>query len=200
MSSSDLELARALSRLLSEPPAYGPTALPTPPCATVPAPDPSRFVRFQREAGGSPKPASLPVLTVPAPSRPAAPPEPPVVEPGGFDAGSLTPFLEWACRAAAADAAFLLDPHGLVVAKIGSLSAEEAEAWGARLEVALDPARAVPGAADEGTAVAIEAGERVVTAFAADVSGRGSVIVGLAGPAHVGRPVREALRKALAGR
>lgn len=48
MSSSDLELARALSRLLSEPPSAGrPPAAPGSPAA-VEAPDPARFVRLRK--------------------------------------------------------------------------------------------------------------------------------------------------------
>jgi hypothetical protein len=130
---------------------------------------------------------------------PAAPPEPPAIAPGGFGAGVFTPLLEWACRAASADAAFLMDPHGLVVAAVGSLTPDEAEAYGARLMIALDHARAMSAEGGGEAAVAVEAGDRVVTAFPATASDGIPFTVGLAGSAHVPRPVREALRRSLAG-
>lgn len=196
MSSSDLELARALSRLLAEPSAGERTAAAS--GFGVPPPDPSRFVRFrQASAPRSGAPAEAPVAASPAPAAP--PLEPPAIAPGGFGAGVFTPLLEWACRAASADAAFLMDPHGLVVAAVGSLGPEEAEAFGARLMIALDQARAMSAAGSAETTVAVESGEKVLTAFAAMASDGIPFTVGLEGPAHVARPVREALQRALAG-
>lgn len=49
MSSSDLELARALSRLLAEAPGTGPAAAPATEAAPVEPADPSRYVRLRRE-------------------------------------------------------------------------------------------------------------------------------------------------------
>lgn len=200
MSSSDLELARALSRLLSEPPS-GARAAAAAPSASVPPPDPSRFVRFRGVGAALPArpPAPAGPPAVPVPAAAPAPPEPPAIAPGGFGAGVYTPLLEWACRAASADAAFLMDPHGLVVATVGALEPEEAEAFGARLMVALDQARAMSGDGGPEATVAVEAGEKVLTAFAATASDGIPFTVGLTGPAHVPRPVREALQKALGG-
>ena len=50
MSSSDLELARALSRLLAELPARAPVPAAQPPPTAVEPPDPSRFVRLRKPA------------------------------------------------------------------------------------------------------------------------------------------------------
>jgi hypothetical protein len=52
VSSSDLELARALSRLLAEPPSTAPP--PSGPAAAAPVepPDPARFVRLRRPEAG----------------------------------------------------------------------------------------------------------------------------------------------------
>jgi hypothetical protein len=50
VSSSDLELARALSRLLSELPAGAPLTVPPSTAAAVEPPDPSRFVRLPKPA------------------------------------------------------------------------------------------------------------------------------------------------------
>lgn len=58
MSSSDLELARALSRLLAELPAGAPAAAPPPPAAPVEPPDPARYVRL-------PGSAEAPAVSVP---------------------------------------------------------------------------------------------------------------------------------------
>ena len=49
MSSSDLELARALSRLLAEAPSTAPPAPPAPEAAPVEPADPLRYVRLGRE-------------------------------------------------------------------------------------------------------------------------------------------------------
>ena len=92
-----------------------------------------------------------------------------------------------------------MDPHGLVVATVGALGPDEAEAFGARLMVALDHARAMTAHGAEGTSVAVELEERVLTAFLATASDGIPFTVGLAGAAPVPRPVRDALRRALAG-
>ncbi len=195
MSSSDLELARALSRLLAEPPAGERPAAGS--AFGVPPPDPSRFVRFRQAA--APRGASSAEPPVPAPPPAAASLEPPAVAPGGFGAGVFTPVLEWARRAASADAAFLLGPDGLLVAAVGSLAPDEAEACGARLVVALDQARAMSADGGERTAVSVESGEKVLTAFRVVAPEGIRLTVGLAGAAHVPRAVREALETALAG-
>jgi len=52
VSSSDLELARALSRLLAEPPSTAPPAPGPAPAARLDPPDPARFVRLRRHEAG----------------------------------------------------------------------------------------------------------------------------------------------------
>lgn len=58
MSSSDLDLARALSRLLSELPAHAPAAAAPPPAAAVEPPNPNLYVRIR-------KPGEAPAVSVP---------------------------------------------------------------------------------------------------------------------------------------
>jgi hypothetical protein len=50
VSSSDLELARALSRLLAELPSGAPSRAAPPPPTAVEPPDPTRFVRLPKPA------------------------------------------------------------------------------------------------------------------------------------------------------
>lgn len=196
MSSSDLELARALSRLLSEPPAGARRATPLPPLGGVEPADPSRFLRF-REVG---RPAAAPPTPEAAPApEPASPAPPPRIDSRGFGAGVFTPLLEWGLGAAAADAVFLMDPHGLVVASIGPLGAGEAEAFGARLMVSLEHARAMAGPDPGEAAVVVEAGGRTLSAFAAVAFDGTELTIGFSGASPVSRPVREAMCHALAG-
>ncbi len=194
MSSSDLELARALSRLLSEPPAGARRAGPLPNLADVEPADPSRFLRFRKTG----RPATVPP---PEPAQVRAPssPPPPQIDARGFGAGVFTPLLEWGLEAAAAEAAFLMDPHGLVVASIGRLGVGEAEAFGARLMVSLEHARAMAGPDPGEAAVVVEAGGRTLTAFTARAFDGTELTLGLSGTAPVERPVREAMCRALAG-
>ncbi|MFN7988195.1 MAG: hypothetical protein U0529_12020 [Thermoanaerobaculia bacterium] len=197
MSSSDLELARSISRLLSATPA-GATAPGHAPVGAVEPPDPSRFLRFrQHDVATSP---AAPPRPAPKPSRaePLAPP--PQVADWGFDVETLTPLLEQARDAAGADAAFVTDPRGVVVASVGAFAEDAAGPYGSRLVVALERAREISGSAAEETSVVVEAGGRALTAFTASTPDGLLVTIGFQGTSPTPRPVREALRRVLAGR
>lgn len=181
MSSSDLELARSLSRLLSAAPAGAP-APGRAPVGAVEPPDPSKFLRFGRTVETT---------------APAAPPQ---VAGLGFDAETLTPLLEEARSAAGADAAFVTDTHGVVVASVGAFTENAAGPFGARLAAALERAREISGCAAEETAVIVEAGGRALTAFTAPGPDGTLLTIGFQGVSPTPRPVREALRRVLAGR
>lgn len=201
MSSSDVELARALSRLLAGPPAGAPSAgRPPSPSAAVPSPDPSEFVRFRRAGPVGPAVAQTAAAFSPRPAAsPAATPPPPSIPSNGFGAGVYTPLLEWAQGVAGAEAAFLMDEHGLVVAATGGIDSSAAEGYGVRLMIALDHARAMSTGESERTAVSVELGERVLTAFPAPGRDGTPFTVGIVGPAHVPAAVHGAVRDAFAG-
>jgi hypothetical protein len=197
VSSSDLELARSLSRLLSESTA-GASAGERAPVGAVEPPDPSRFLKFRRVVETT-APAAPP-RPEPTPSRaePLAPP--PRIADWGFDGETLTPLLEQARSAAGADAAFVTDPHGVVVTSVGAFADDAAGPYGARLAIVLERAREISGTAAEETSVIVEAGGRALTAFTAPTPDGTLLTIGFLGAAPTPRPVREALRRVLAGR
>jgi hypothetical protein len=72
--------------------------------------------------------------------------------------------LSWCRTALGADAAFIVDARGLLVANSGSLADEEAEAMGARLSVALQQADELePGKPIQNLAIDLTA--RYLTGF-----------------------------------
>ena len=73
MSSSDLELARALSRLLSEPPSGPRPAGPAPRRESVAPTGPSRFLRFRKPPSPVPEAAPVAVETGGPASAPPVP-------------------------------------------------------------------------------------------------------------------------------
>lgn len=143
-SSDDLERARALSRALS-------SATPT----AAPAPSASRYVSFAPR-GPAPRaptvaPAVAPaVAQAPHPAAPAHSPAPsPAPHPAkrelvaapaaGFGPAAWDALLDACLSAARAQAAFLMDPHGLVISSRGA-SADPLEAVGSRLMLAFEQA------------------------------------------------------------
>ena len=146
----------ALSERASEraavPPAARPGPTPTPP-APVPAPAPPAFATAPRirEIDPTPRP-SLPRTGPVAPSLAAAasltpaPPSGRATLPSPPAGGSWENLLAWCRTGLAADAAFVIDRRGLLVANSGKLGDDEAQAMGARLVVAMDQADALdPG-------------------------------------------------------
>lgn len=190
MSSSDLELARSISRHLSEPPA-GVPATGHASVGAVEPPDPSRFLRFRRVAGAA------------APSEPARTVNsisPPKVADLGIDEETLAPLLEQALSAAGADAAFVTDPRGVVVASVGAFAEDAAGPFGARLAVALERAREITGTAAEETSVVVEAAGRAFTAFTVSTPDGTLLTIAFLGASPTPRPIREALGRVLSGR
>ena len=114
-SSDDLAQARALSRALQGAATAEPHAAPA--THAVPAPLYARF----------------------APARAA----PPSVSGAGFGPGTWNTFLDHCIAVSGAVGAFLTDAQGLMVACRGALGVDDAEVLGARLSVALVPARAL---------------------------------------------------------
>lgn len=96
----------------------------------------------------------------PAPSAPPPPPRPSMVplvtrrEPikgpdAGFGAGGWNKLLDACLQTVGAEAAFLMDPHGLIIASRGARPSEQLEAVGARLMVAFEQADRIGADADE---------------------------------------------------
>lgn len=158
-SSDDLERARAASQRLK-----GST--------TAKAPEPG-YVSFAAPAEAPPGPpwrATRAPGTVPpriAPVRPTPAPQPrpslaPIVtrrEPlkgptAGFGSAGWNKLLDACLQTVGADSAFLMDPHGLIIASRGSKPSEQLEATGARLMVAFEQADRI-GAEVEGAKPAL---------------------------------------------
>jgi hypothetical protein len=141
-SSDDLERARQLSQRLKGTAGSAPAAS-------------SPYVSFGARAE-APAPAAPPAVgrvappVPPAQSRPSLPlmarREPLRAPAAGFGPQAWNRLLDGCATAVAADAAFLMDPHGLVVAARGPRATEEVEAVGARLMVAFDQADRIEGA------------------------------------------------------
>ncbi len=95
-----------------------------------------------------------------------------------------------------ADAAFVLDDHGLVIATRAEVSAETAQQLGARLQAMLDQAEQMAGAEGARGTVSMEYGERYLSGLRAD---RGGVafILGLIAADPVRREARAMLERIL---
>ena len=182
MSSSDLDLAREISRRLTGAPfSRARASAPEPtPRVGVAAPDPSGFVSLRRN---DPVPAPVPT---------------PTPTPRVFGAGGWENLLEWTLAATGSEAAFLMDPHGLVVACRGPLPAGQAERLGARLMVALDQARRMAPTEEEDISVTVQFGEVFLTGFAAPLSDGILLTAGLVSRKPVEPSARGAVARALA--
>jgi hypothetical protein len=150
-SSSDLTRARERSLRLGQPQAGAEAA--------APARDPSipRFTASQ--VRGVPAPTAQPPIAGPVPA-PAPARLPPVPTAGGFDARAA-----WCREALSADAAFLIDERGLLVASVGSVPAPEAEGMGARLVFTFDQADAMRRGSDRARAITVEFGSSWLTGW-----------------------------------
>ncbi len=95
-----------------------------------------------------------------------------------------------------ADAAFVLDDHGLVIATRATVNAETAQQLGARLQAMLDQAEQMAGAEGARGTVSMEYGERYLSGLRAD---RGGVafILGLIAADPVRREARAMLERIL---
>lgn len=131
-SCSDLELAGLLSQRLLAPPG-----------AVGPAPEPP-YARFSAEHV---HPARS--ITRTAPTPPA-----PVDEPTSFP--SWEHFLAWALGWSGAAAGFVMDPEGFAIATAGEFDAEQAQALGVHLMVALSEADQPEHPGARARAIAVE--------------------------------------------
>lgn len=110
---SDLELAGLLSQRLV---GHSDDAAPSP------APPYTRFAATLAHPAGEARPAAAPV-------------RPPIEAPTTFP--SWEQFLAWVVASSSAMAAFVMDPEGFAIAAVGDLDAEQAQALGVHLMVAL---------------------------------------------------------------
>lgn len=185
MSSSDLERAREMSRRL----AAGSSGRPDAPSPSrragigVAAPDPAGFVRLRRPAPRSTA-ASAPPVAADRPLRVAA-----------FGGEGWDAILDWTLEATGAGAAFLMDPHGLVVACRGPLPSGQAEGLGARLMLALDQAAKMvpPGEESADLSVAVQFGEVLLTGFLAPLADGTVLTAGLISRCPIGASARQAV-------
>ncbi|MBK6513967.1 MAG: hypothetical protein IPG04_07525 [Polyangiaceae bacterium] len=168
--SSDLELARALSRRLRAPRGE------TPAKHAEPSP---RYVRFDARRA-----APESVFGAFAASSP-------------FGADVWNHLLDGCLATADARSAFLIDAQGLVVATRGDLSAEAAESIGARLMVALDQsAQLLQPSAPSVAALEIELGW--LTGLRSSDKRSRSLTLGIVAQGPLGRDIREAVLSLLA--
>ncbi|MEZ4226220.1 MAG: roadblock/LC7 domain-containing protein [Polyangiaceae bacterium] len=161
---SDLELAREVSRRLR-----------SPRVGAAPRSEPSpRYVPFDARR------------FVPATHWVAAP------RGHRFGAELWNELLDGCLSAANAEAAFVMDGQGLVVATRGTMQADDAEAIGARLMVALDQAEEIGGATGS-YSVAIEFGGAWLTGLRLQLKDERSLTVGLVARAPLARESRDVI-------
>lgn len=170
----DLERAREISRRLKG----GPDAEPGTEAAG------SRFVAFRAARVGT-VPASMAPLEPEGPSTGRAP----------WDR-----FLSWARLLTQAEAAFVLDEHGLVIAVHGTLPMEELERIGARLLAALEQARKMYVAEPSTPSVNIALGGRWLNGLSVTGADGSPAVLGLVGPIVSSAEIRSALAGALCAR
>ena len=137
--SDDLERAKDLSRTLKGS-GHGPHQVSAAsPYVAFPAPKPAPL----------PGPSRVSAHVTSPPSRPSLPlmvrREPLKAPVSGFGAQAWNRLLDACVAAVAAEAAFLMDPNGLVVSSRGPRAGDELEAVGARLMVAFDQADRIEG-------------------------------------------------------
>lgn len=139
-SSDDLERARLLSRRLRGVGAPG-----------IPAAEPG-YVSFAPRSAAPP--AAAPRATrptpTPAPPRPSTVPlmtrrEPLNAPSAGFGPDGWNKLLDACVVTTGAEAALLMDPHGLIIASRGPAAGDELEVVGARLMVAFEQADRIDG-------------------------------------------------------
>lgn len=132
--SEDLERAKDLSRALKGS-GHGAAGGSTSP-----------YVAFPQRAEAPAAPSRVSATYVSRPSLPLMARREPLKAPaGGFGAQLWNRLLDASVAAASAEAAFLMDPNGLVVSARGPRVGEELEAVGARLMIAFDQADRIEG-------------------------------------------------------
>jgi len=170
----DLGRAREISRRLEG----------GPPPETTSRADENRFVAFQAARVGAAR----------APTTP--------VEPEGPPTGTIPwdRLLAWARRLTGAEAVFVIDEHGLVIAVHGEMRMEELERIGVRLLAALDQARRIEVDQPSIPSVNVPFGDRWLSGLSAAGAGGSHAILGVLGPIVSSSEIRSALAGALNAR
>jgi hypothetical protein len=157
-SSFDLNRARELSRKLTlvEPAApQAAPALPTPPL---------RFTATQVK-GVPPPPVAAPAAVANGGAAAAAPAAPPLRMPPPPTTTTFEGRTTWCRDALSADAVFLLDERGLLVASAGTVQSGEAEGIGARLVFTFEQTDAMKRGTDRTRSITIEFGNSFLTGW-----------------------------------
>jgi len=170
-SSSDVERARALTHKLE----LGKDG------ASKPA-EPG-YIRFSAARFGAPPAKPL----TERPPRPAAPQ-------GPVDWTSL---LGWVRALVGADAVFLTDTSGLLVALAGELQADHAEPMGARLVLAFEHADRMEADANASRFMVVDFGGSVVSGLRVDLPEGGRLVLGIAGRSAVDAQARADIERVL---
>lgn len=179
-SSSDLEAARRISERLAG--ASHPAASPPPSPA---------YVRFAAPALAAP---AAPAATDSFPS----PPDLDLRSLESFGDEHWNEFLEWIARASHADAAFVMDVHGLSIASTGALGAEEIDMMGTRLMIAFEQAARMREGNDHVGAITIEFGEQSLTGLTVWIDESLVFTIGVVGKSPPGRALRETIARVVA--
>ncbi|HEX7603920.1 MAG TPA: hypothetical protein VF316_20020 [Polyangiaceae bacterium] len=172
-SSSDIERARALTRRLEQGEKAGGAA-----AASEPG-----YIRFDAARFGAP---ATPALQRPPPAPPPS---------GPVEWGAL---IGWVRALAGADAVFLSDASGLLVALAGDVTHEHAEAMGSRLVLAFEHADRMEAAEAHATRfMAVDFGGVVVSGLRVDLPEGGRLVLGIAGPTALGAELRGDIERVL---
>jgi hypothetical protein len=179
-SSSDLELARALSRRLTGATVPGGASPAQPGYARFPAqPSASRG----GPASGLPEPVAAAVV----PERAGL-----TIELRRFD--SWETLLDWCRSLTATTNAFVMDPEGFAIAHSGPLAADEVQGIGSQLMVAMTHTDQLDHAGTPAITVCIEYGAFWLTGMRVVAEGRGAFTVGLLSAVPIDRDSRDAIR------
>jgi hypothetical protein len=175
-SSSDLEAARRISERL---------AGASPPSAE--SPPPPSYVRFAASSPAAGATSSFP-----------RPPDLDLRSLDSFGDEHWNEFLEWIARASHADAAFVMDVHGLSIASTGALGAEEIDMMGTRLMIAFEQAARMREGDDHVGAITIEFGEQSLTGLTVWIDESLVFTIGVVGKSSPGRALRETIARVVA--
>lgn len=175
VSSSDLELARALSRRVS---ALAVSNQPLPTAPTV------RYVRFS--AARFAAPPAPPVSRVE--TAPQAPPEP-----SSFLTWSE--LLDWCLATSGATSAFVMEPQGFSIAQRGEITEDDVQGVGANLMLICARAERIEQPAGGLRSVSLEMLGGWLYTFRQPVTGSGPLLVAFMSPRELPDDVRATLQR-----
>ena len=162
----------------------------------------ARRLRPPVVAGGPPEAHGYIRLAAPA-AWASAPPPAPVEEPDPeppmpdnvSGSGGWTTLLEWCVVDLDTDAAFLTDDRGLVIASVGALGSDDAQAIGARMVIAFNQADRIDRS--ESRSISIELEAEWLTAIRVPL-GDEHLTLGVLGREPLSRARRRAVYRAVA--